>query len=277
MKRWLITGCSGGIGRALADAALARGDAVAGTSRGSKLDLAASDAQAIALQLDVTDPAAVRATVDEAARRLGGLDVVVNNAGYALAGAVEEVSPEEAQAQMAANFFGALNVIQAALPHLRVSSGRILNIASFAAVQGVPGMGLYSASKFALAGLSEALGGEVAEQGVRVTIVEPTGFRTAFAGASLTWAARALPEYAQRRSAMTQALARSDGHQPNDPVLGAQALLALADHPDPPLHLALGFDALPRIISALDRRLESYRAFAAMGAGTAFAEREGAA
>ena len=267
MKRWLITGCTSGLGRALAQAALARGDAVAATSRRPGLDLPG----AVPLQLDVTDPAAVRHVVDAAAAALGGLDVVVNNAGYALAGAVEEISPAEAQAQMAANFFGALYVAQAALPHLRRSgSGRILNIGSFCSVQGLPGLGLYSASKFALAGLSEALAAETREMGVFVTLIEPTGFRTEFAGAGAVWSATALPEYAARRSAMQQGLAQSHGRQPNDPAKGALALLALADHPDPPVRFGLGFDAEARIPPVLEQRLASYRAFFPMGADTAF-------
>jgi NAD(P)-dependent dehydrogenase (short-subunit alcohol dehydrogenase family) len=273
VKRWLITGCSGGLGHALALAALRRGDAVAGTSRRAGLTLGSAGDRWIGLQLDVADPDAAKAAVDEAARRMGGLDVVVNNAGYALAGAVEEVSPDEVRAQMEANFLGPLYVCQAALPHLRASgSGCILNIASFAAVQGLPGMGIYSASKFALAGLSEALAGEAAETGVRVTVVEPTGFRTGFAGASLQWASAAKPEYAARRAAMTAGFEQSNGRQPNDPAKAAEALLALADHPEPPLHFGLGFDAEDRITAVLERRLAEYRARAALGAQTAFVE-----
>jgi NAD(P)-dependent dehydrogenase (short-subunit alcohol dehydrogenase family) len=273
VKRWLITGCSGGLGRALAFAALARGDAVAGTSRGAGLELGVAAVRWIPLQLDVTDPPSVRACVDAAADQLDGLDIVVNNAGFALSGAVEEIAAAEAQAQFAVNFFGPLQVIQAALPHLRGSCcGRILNIASFAAIQGLPGLGLYSAAKAALAGLSEALAVEASDMGVRVTVVEPTGFRTNFAGGSLGRTQRPRPEYDALRARQEEGFARSDGRQPNDPVKGAQSLLALADLPDPPLHFALGFDAETRITSALQRRLQEYRAFAALGADTRFAD-----
>ncbi len=261
MKRWLITGVSSGLGEALARAALARGDQVAGTLRdASKLSLFEVQApgRAHAFQLDVTDDAAATRTVDAAAQRMGGLDVVVNNAGYCLAGPVEAVSSEEARAEFNTNFFGALTLIQAALPHLRTNGdGRIINIASLAALTGLRGMGLYSASKFALAGLSEALAEEVAPFGVKVTVVTPTGFRTRF-GASLKHAHVRLPHYAAMTEAMETALAKSNGTQINDPVRGADALLALADHPDPPLHFALGADAPERIEAIFARKRETY-------------------
>jgi len=276
MKRWLITGCSSGLGRALALAALGRGDAVAGTSRRAGLDLGAADGRWVPVQLDLTDPTAIRAVVDRAAEQLGGLDVVVNNAGFALAGAVEEISPAEAQAQMAANFFGPLHLSQAALPHLRrAGGGRILNISSFSAVYGQPGLGLYVASKWALAGFTESLAREVADMGVRATVVEPTGFRTDFAGASLAWADARHPEYQALRQRQEEGFARSHGRQGNDPARGAEALLALVDLPDPPLHFALGLDAEQKIRSVLEQRLSEYQAFAALGSATAFATEPG--
>jgi NAD(P)-dependent dehydrogenase (short-subunit alcohol dehydrogenase family) len=272
-KRWLITGVSSGLGRALADAALTRGDAVAGTLR-DPAQVAAFEAmvpgRSHGLRFDVTDSLAVRQAVDQAAAKLGGLDVVVNNAGYCLAGSIEAVSETEARAQFDANFFGALVVIQAALPHLRAGGGgRIINIASLAALSGVRGMALYSASKFALAGLSEALAQEVEPFGVRVTVVEPSGFRTQF-GSSLKHAARRMPEYEAVRAAMEAALAKSNGAQINDPVRGAAALLALADHPDPPVHFALGADAPEKITGVLNRRLTEYARTDPDGTATGF-------
>jgi NAD(P)-dependent dehydrogenase (short-subunit alcohol dehydrogenase family) len=260
MKRWFITGVSSGLGEALAQAALARGDRVSGTLRdAARLEAfeARAPGLAHAFQLDVTDETAARSTVDAAATRMGGLDVVVNNAGYCLAGPVEAVSTAEARAEFDANFFGALTIIQAALPHMRTGGGgRIINIASLAALTGLRGMGLYSASKFALVGLSEALAQEVAPFGVRVSVVTPTGFRTRF-GSSLKHAVRRLPAYAAVTDAMEAALAKSNGAQINDPVRGAEALLALADHADPPVHFALGADAPERIRAILEGRLDA--------------------
>ncbi|HSV44443.1 MAG TPA: SDR family NAD(P)-dependent oxidoreductase, partial [Ramlibacter sp.] len=188
-RRWLITGVSSGFGLELAMAALARGDTVVGTLR--QREQAESfekiaPGRSHAVLLDVTRADTIAPAVQQALQLAGGLDVLVNNAGYGLFGAVEETSDAEARHVMETNFFGALAVTRALLPQLREQrSGHIFNIASVAGVIGFPGCGLYAASKFALEGMSEALAGELAPFNVRVTIVEPGGFRTNFAGGSM--------------------------------------------------------------------------------------------
>jgi NAD(P)-dependent dehydrogenase (short-subunit alcohol dehydrogenase family) len=179
-KVWLITGISRGLGRALAGAVLARGDAVVGTTRSGSADLPAHE-QLTVLPLDVTDRAAVFAQVAAAHAVHGRLDVVLNNAGYGLLGPVESSSDREVRDVMAANFFGPLHVVQAALPLLRRQShGRVINITSIAGLAPSPGSGLYAAAKFAVEGFSASLAQEVAPLGIRVTCVEPGALRTEF-------------------------------------------------------------------------------------------------
>lgn len=268
-KRWLITGVSGGLGRALAEAALARGDRVAGTVR--TVDAGAgferlAPGRAFAIQADLLDADRVACVVDEGAARLGGLDILVNNAGHALAGALEEISAEEATSLFAINFMAPLRLCQAALPLLRDDGGgRILNISSMAALESYRGLGLYCATKAALSAMSEALAIEAARFAIHVTAVESEGLRTNFAGSSLQQATGRLDDYAEMRIEMAAAFARSDGQQRNDPVRAAQALLALADLRDPPRHFALGGSAVDRIETILASRLEEYRRHAALG------------
>lgn len=186
---WFITGCSTGFGRALAEAVLAQGERVIATARKQEHVQEFEDrfpGRARALALDVTDAAQVRAVADTAIAHFGGVDVLVNNAGYGTLGAIEEIRADEAQAQFATNVFGALAVTQAFLPHMRERRrGHILNVSSVSGFVSRAGTGIYSASKFALEAISEALAQEVAPLGIQVTIVEPGAFRTDFAGRSL--------------------------------------------------------------------------------------------
>jgi NAD(P)-dependent dehydrogenase (short-subunit alcohol dehydrogenase family) len=251
-KRWLITGASSGFGLELARAALARGDTVVGTLRqraqaDSFEKLAPGRAHAVLL--DVTRAADVGPAVQQALERAGGIDVLVNNAGYGLFGAVEEVSDAEGRHVMETNFFGALAVTRALLPHLREQRrGHIFNISSAAGVIGFPGCGLYSASKFALEGASEALAGELAPFGVRVTIVEPGGFRTNFAGGSMRQADQVLPAYADTPAGKARhSIGRYDGRQPGDPAKAAQAIITALQAPQAPLRLVLGADAVQMV------------------------------
>lgn len=248
--QWFITGVSGGLGRVLAQAALDRGDRVAGTVRGVDDAEAFNDlapGRSFAFVADVTHPDAVRAAVDEAIASLGHLDVVVNNAGYGLFGAVEELSDEEVRAQFDANVFGVWNVLRAVLPHLRARrAGHIVQMSSVAGLAASGGGGAYSASKFALEGMSEALAFEVAPFGIAVTLVEPGAFRTAFAGGSARVAARSIDDYASGAAAQRERLAALDGRQPGDPLKAAQAILKAVDAEAPPLRLLLGDDALRR-------------------------------
>lgn len=243
-RTWLITGSSRGLGRAFAEAALRHGDAVVATARNpASLDplAEAHPDRALPLALDVADRAAVFDVVGKAAGFTGRIDVLVNNAGYGLAGAVEEVSEREARQQFEVNFFGALWATQAVLPVMREQrAGHLFQISSIGGVAGFLNTGLYHASKWALEGLSETLAQEVEPFGIRVTIVEPGPFRTDWNGDSMA-RATPLPAYddilAQRREAMSGAYA---GTQPGDPRRAAEALLAVLDSPAPPRRLLLG-------------------------------------
>ncbi|HSV34288.1 MAG TPA: oxidoreductase [Ramlibacter sp.] len=251
-RHWLITGVSSGFGLELARCALARGDTVVGTLR----QRAQADAfeklapgRSHAVLLDVTRGDEIERAVREAVQRAGHIDVLVNNAGYGLFGAVEEVSDAEARQVMETNFFGTLAVTRHLLPHLRERrAGHIFNISSVAGVIGFPGCGLYAASKFAVEGLSEALAGELAPFNIRVTVVEPGGFRTNFAGGSMRQAQQELPAYADTPAGKARrSIGRYHGNQPGDPVLAAQAIITALESPTPPVRLALGADAVAMV------------------------------
>jgi NAD(P)-dependent dehydrogenase (short-subunit alcohol dehydrogenase family) len=276
-KSWLITGVSSGLGLALADAALARGDKVVGTLRDparAEVFSAKAPDRSLGVVCDVRDQLAVDAALRNASAFMGGLDIVVNNAGYCLTSPFEEASDAQIREQFDVNVFGLMNVTRAALPHFRAAdAGRFINIASLSGVIGYPGMSLYTASKFAVAGFSDALARETKRFGVKVTVVAPSGFRTEFAGGSMQFGDNVLPDYADLRAILRERLSKSHGAQPNDPAKGAAALLELADHPDPPIHFALGFDAVGRIVEAMHARLHEYESHAPMGAMTEFVNR----
>jgi NAD(P)-dependent dehydrogenase (short-subunit alcohol dehydrogenase family) len=274
MANWLITGVSSGFGRELALAALARGDTVIGTLRQAAQ---AQDFRALqpgrshAVLLDVTRAGDIGPAVQEALQIAGRIDVLVNNAGYGLFGAVEETADAEARAVMETNFFGALGVTRALLPQLREQrSGHIFNISSVAGLVGFPGCGLYAASKFALEGMSEALAGELAPFGVRVTIVEPGGFRTNFAGGSARLAQRIIEGYAGTPAAKTRAIAHWHGHEPGDPAKAAQAIIRALESPEPPLRLMLGADALQMARGKHDSTLKQLADWEPLSTSTAF-------
>lgn len=273
-RNWLITGVSGGLGAALARAVLAHGDTVLGTVRAvqaAEAFAALAPDRATPLTLDVTDREAVLAALEGRA-----VDVLVNNAGYCLAGAIEALEADDLRDQLETNLFGALNVIQAVLPAMRAAgTGRILNIGSLSSTIGMPGLGAYCTSKFALAGLSDTLAAEVRGFGVRVTLVEPGGFRTDFAGRSLRLGRRDAPAYDALHETLQAGFSRSNGQQPNDPERGARALLRLAEHPDPPVRFALGHDAATRLKAALGDRAMGYDANLALGSDTAFEDQRG--
>ncbi|HEY6451533.1 MAG TPA: oxidoreductase, partial [Steroidobacteraceae bacterium] len=247
-KHWLITGVSSGLGRALAESVLRRGDRVTGTVRTEAARTAflrGASGAAIARLLDVTDEAAVHATVAASEAETGPIDVVVNNAGYGLVAGVEEASLDEIRAQFAVNVFGAVAVMQAALPFLRARrAGRIINISSVSGLVGWPALGIYSASKFALEGLSETLALEVAPLGIHLTLIEPGGMRTDFSGRSRAESARLIVDYEATVGANRRILAEHAGREPGDPARAARAILAVADAPHPPRRLLLGTDAL---------------------------------
>lgn len=270
---WLITGVSTGFGRELAIAALGRGDRVVGTVRKAEQMepfRALAPGRAFAIQLDVTDAAAIPRAIDAAARDAGAFDILVNNAGYGLFGAVEEVSDGEARRVMETNFFGTLNVIRAALPTLRArGGGNIVNFSSVAGFMGLPGGGLYCASKFAVGGLSESLAIELAPFNIKVTSVEPGGFRTNFAGGSLAIAAKPMKEYDATPAGQTRNnIAHYSGREPGDPKKAANAILKLVDSPTPPTHLILGEDALGWARGKLQRLAADYDGWAATSVDT---------
>ena len=257
---WFITGASRGLGRAFVRAALDAGDRVVAVSRtaDSLADLAA-DPRVLTLVVDVTDREAVFAAVERALERFGRLDVVVNNAGNLSMGFVEEYTEEQARAQMETNFFGALWVVQAVAPVLRgQGAGHLVQISSIGGVVTGPTAGLYSASKYALEGMSEALAAELAPFGVAVTIVEPGGYWTGLYAAMGT--TEPLADYAQIREDL--AAQAGGGSVDSDPALAAAAVLTLVDSDDPPLRLILGDVVLDAAIEAAHRRIATWTAWA---------------
>jgi NAD(P)-dependent dehydrogenase (short-subunit alcohol dehydrogenase family) len=272
-RTWFITGASRGLGRSFAQAALAAGDRVAATARDTSTleDLVTEHGDAVAaIALDVTDRDAAFAAVREAHRRLGRLDVVVNNAGYGVSGAIEELSEQQARGQVEVNLFGALWVTQAALPILREQgSGWIVQVSSIGGLAAFPLTGIYHASKWALEGFSESLRQEVASFGIKVLMVEPSGFRTDWAGSSMDRAEpiaayQQVEAIAERRAAQRE---ENNGSQPGNPDLAARALLETLDRDDPPFRLLLGNIAYDVAVDRYQLRLQEFRAGEAAARG----------
>jgi NAD(P)-dependent dehydrogenase (short-subunit alcohol dehydrogenase family) len=249
-KNWLITGVSSGIGRSLAEAALAEGHVVVGAVRkpeqiGEFENL--SPGRAKAVMLDVTKTDGIVSAVGAAAKALGGrIDVLVNNAGWGLAGAIEETSEEEARDVFDVNFFGQFNVTRAVLPIMRwQGSGHILAASAVGGFTGFAGLGVYAAAKAAVDVMNEALALEVKPFGIKVTVLTLGIFRTNCASLSLKQTATVMPEYAATPAGQFRGfIGGLNGKQPNDPARGAQAILKAVAAESPPLHLALGKDAL---------------------------------
>ncbi|MCT2400452.1 oxidoreductase [Novosphingobium mangrovi (ex Huang et al. 2023)] len=247
MTNWLITGIGGGLGRTLAEAALARGDTVVGTTRQASDEAFTSLApgRAHVLTVDLGDETSVRDAVARAEELTGGIDRLVNNAGYGLIGAIEEVSIEETRALFEINVFGALRMIQAVLPAMRARrAGHIVNITSVSGHAPWAGTAIYGASKYALECLGQTLAQEVAPMNIRVTNVAPGGMRTEFAGAGLKFAVRDIADYDSVAHFARRSLTENAGKEKGDPQRAAAAILQALDAPKPPLHLFLGEDAL---------------------------------
>ena len=260
-KVWFITGSSRGLGREFVEAALSRGDRVAATARNtSGLDeLVASYGEAVLpLRLDVTDKAAVFDSVAQAAEHFGRLDVVVNNAGYAQVGAVEELAEQEVRDQLETNLFGAMWVIQAVLPHLREQgSGHIVQMSSVAGLLAMPLGAAYHVSKWALEGLNEALANEVADFGIKVTVVEPGGFATRNGKNPDPLANGHMAAPDPVYDGLRRRLAGLVGKQPaGDPAAAAQALLKIVDSDDPPLRVLFGVGFSPMLQQVYADRLK---------------------
>jgi NAD(P)-dependent dehydrogenase (short-subunit alcohol dehydrogenase family) len=274
MSTWLITGCSTGLGRALATAVLARGDNAVVTARDADRvrDLAdAAPDRALALPLDVIDAGQVGEVVRAAQERFGGIDVLVNNAGYGYRAAVEEGDDADVQRLFATNFFGAVAMVKAVLPGMRARrSGAIVNVSSIGAVLTPEGSGYYSATKAALEGMSGSLRKELAPLGISVTAVEPGGFRTDFAGRSLTQSATVIDDYAGTAGKRRIEAGTGHGTQPGDPAKAAAALIDAVTAPEPPAFLLLGQDALTGYRATLDARLQEVAAWETVSSSTGF-------
>jgi len=243
---WLITGTSRGLGRAFAEAALDAGDRVAATARNLN-DLAALQqrygTQVLPLALDVTDESQAQATVEATIKNFGKLDVLVNNAGYGNVAPIEDTTIEEFRAQIETNLFGVIVLTKAVLPYFREQgSGHFIQVSSIAGRIGPIGRAPYAAAKWGVEGFSETLAKEVAPFGVKVTIMEPGGFRTDFAGSS-TALREGRPEYEPTVGKTVRFQREFNGRQPGDPARAAAALLRIVSEPNPPLRIVLGSDA----------------------------------
>ena len=245
---WFITGCSTGFGRELATVLLARGTRVAVTARrpADVEDLVEGRGeQALALALDVTDPAQVAEAVAAAEAHFGRIDVLVNNAGVGYFGSVEESDEAEVRQMFEINFWGLAAVTRAALPGMRARrSGHVVNISSIGGLRAFPAVGYYNATKFAVEGYSEALALEVKPLGIHVTIVEPSGFRTDWAGRSANEAPQTIADYAETAGKNRDDIRGVSGRQPGDPTRAAEAIVAAVEAETPPLRLLLGQGAL---------------------------------
>lgn len=259
-KNWLVTGTSGGLGRKIVEAVLEAGDRVVATAREADRlgDLVTRYGDRIrAVPLDITDPRAARDTVQTATRLFGRLDVLVNNAGYADVGSVEDMTDKAFRDQIEANFFGVVNLTKAALPVMRAQrAGHIIQVSSVGGRLGGPGLAAYQSAKWAVTGFSEALSKEVAGFGVKITVAEPGALRTNWAGASMT----ELPTTEPYRRVIDPVFVRlraANGRQPGDPARVAQVLLDLVAMADPPLRLLLGSDAVEVAAAAAKQLAES--------------------
>ena len=272
MSTWLITGCSTGLGRALAEAAIAERHNAVVTARDAArvADLAVeSTDRVLALPLDVTDPAQVTAAVRQAEERFGGIDVLVNNAGYGYRAAVEEGDDSEIRALFETQFFGAVAMIKAVLPGMRARrSGAIVNISTIG-VQIMPaGSGYYAASKAALEAMSGSLHGELKPLGISVTVIEPGAFRTDFAGRSLTQSSTVIDDYADTAGKRRKEHDTAHGTQPGDPAMAAKAIIAAVESDEPPAFLLLGNDALKTYRRLAEARLETIEAWERLSTST---------
>ncbi len=256
-KVWFITGSSSGFGRELAEQALEKGYKVVATARKTETieDLVEKYPQnARAIQLDVTDADETKAAIEKAIKEFGRIDVLVNNAGYGLGGGIEEPSEDQIRRQFETNVFGPIRVMRAVLPSMRnQKSGHILNISSIGGFRSGPSIGYYTATKFALEAFSESLAGEVEHLGIKVTIVEPGGFRTDFAGRSFVMPENRIADYVT--SERLDKMSEYDGNQPGDPKKAVAAMIQVVETENPPLRLPLGADA----VKGMEEKIESVK------------------
>jgi NAD(P)-dependent dehydrogenase (short-subunit alcohol dehydrogenase family) len=255
-KVWFITGCSTGFGRELAKAVLERGYRAVVTARNpAKVEdiVAGHQDRALVLELDVTDPIEIDAAVKSAEQHFKQMDVLVNNAGVGYFGAVEESDEDEVRRMFEINFFGLSRMTRAVLPIMRAQrTGHIVNISSIGGLRSFPALAYYHATKYAVEGFSESLALEVAPLGIKVTIVEPSGFRTDWAGRSAAESKTRIADYAPTAGKNLENLRDYSGKQPGDPVRAAAAIIAAVESPTPPLRLLLGKAALKGARAKLD-------------------------
>jgi NAD(P)-dependent dehydrogenase (short-subunit alcohol dehydrogenase family) len=255
-KTWFITGISSGLGKALAQTVIEQGDFVIGSFRSqTQADVFNNEHkdEAFGVTMDVTKPAEIAKAFNQITDKFGKIDVLVNNAGFGFAGAIEETSDEETRAIFEANFFGTLQVTQAALPIFRQQkSGHIIQISSHGGFKAFNGFGIYNASKFAVEGFSEALAQEIAPLGIQLTIVEPGPFRTNFAGDNFKQAALVINDYNDTAGLFRQRIKGVDGKQEGDPTKAAKAIFDITNIENPPLRLPLGKIAIASLTAKLD-------------------------
>ena len=272
-KVWLISGVSSGLGRALARAALAAGQVVVGTVR-SDADRAAFEQElpgAAAVVLDVTDAEAVDLCVAAVERRRGRIDVLVNNAGRGMTGAIEETTLDQVRSLFETNVVGPLAVIKAVLPAMRARrSGHIVNVTSISGFKPWSGTGIYCASKFALEGIGQTLAQEVEPLGIKVTNVQPGGLRTSFQGAALARADGHIDDYAESAHRARQILDQSHGRQAGDPEKAARAIVQMVDGDVAPLNLLLGADAVGMATSRVAALLQDLGRWAPLSEAIGF-------
>jgi NAD(P)-dependent dehydrogenase (short-subunit alcohol dehydrogenase family) len=253
---WFITGCSTGLGRALAERVLQRGHRCVVTARDpAQISgiVSAHPTTSLAIALDVTQQAQLEQAVAQAEAVFGGIDVLVNNAGYGYLAAVEEGEDSEVRAMFETNFFGVATLLRLALPGMRArGGGHIINISSVGGLLANPGSGYYAATKFAVEGLTEALAKEVTPHGIRVTLIEPGPFRTDWAGRSLRMVKTPMAAYAKTFGVRLAQLLAGAGKQAGDPIRAADAIIKVAESPNPPLHLLLGSNGLERVREKLN-------------------------
>jgi len=258
-KVWFITGASRGFGALIAEQALERGDNVVATARdpATVVNRLGAAPNLFAVALDVTDEAQARAAAEAAIARFGRIDILLNNAGFGLLGAVEEATAQEIERVYATNVFGLLAVTRAVLPHMRRQrSGHVLNVSSIGGYAASAGWGVYGSTKFAVEGLTEALALELKPIGIRATVIEPGFFRTDFLDArSLSVSPTQIADYADTAGAMRSFAAGANHAQPGDPARLARALMTVVDAADPPLRMPFGSDTV--------RRIETKNAFVA--------------
>ncbi|GAA1084872.1 MULTISPECIES: oxidoreductase [Streptomyces violaceusniger group] len=273
-KIFLITGVSGGLGRAFAQEALAAGHRVVGTVREPdqiRAFEALAPGRATGMELDVTDEHAVKTVVDRIEHGIGPIDVLISNAGYGVEGTVEESSMDDLRRQFDVNVYGTVAAIQAVLPYLRRRrGGHIVTLSSMAGLTALPGVAFYGASKFAIEGISASLAQEVDRFGIHVTSLALGSFRTDWAGRSMVRVPRSIPDYDAVFEPIRAARKAKDGNQTGDPARAAKALLTVLDAEDPPVHLVLGSDALRLIEQGRQRLQHDIDAWAQLTASTDF-------